>query len=72
VDYEKLSEDRMGETSESIRRRVQSARNIQQARFTNPKFLFSSNGSSNDIVCNADMGAGEFRQFADFPKMGKV
>lgn len=35
VDYEKLSGDRMGETSESIRKRVQAARNIQQSRFTN-------------------------------------
>ena len=28
VDYDKLSGDRMGETSESIRKRVQVARNI--------------------------------------------
>lgn len=28
VDYEKLSEDRVGETSEAIRKRVQAARNI--------------------------------------------
>jgi len=33
VDYEKLSSDRMGESSEAIRARVQAARNIQQARF---------------------------------------
>jgi magnesium chelatase family protein len=36
VDYEKLSGDRMGETSESIRKRVQAARNIQQQRFASP------------------------------------
>jgi magnesium chelatase family protein len=30
VDYEKLSGNRLGETSESIRQRVQAARNIQQ------------------------------------------
>jgi magnesium chelatase family protein len=30
VDYEKLNGDRMGESSESIRKRVQAARNIQQ------------------------------------------
>lgn len=30
VDYEKLSSDRIRETSESIRKRVQAARNIQQ------------------------------------------
>jgi len=55
VDYEKLSSDRVGETSETIRTRVQTARDIQNKRFT-------QNGSS-DIVCNADMRVGEIRQF---------
>lgn len=55
VDYEKLSEDRMGETSESIRARVQTARNIQFARFANIE--------SSHIVANADMRVGEIRQF---------
>jgi magnesium chelatase family protein len=55
VDYEKLSGDRVGEPSESIRARVQAARDIQTKRF-------SSNGSS-DIVCNADMRVGEIRQY---------
>jgi magnesium chelatase family protein len=55
VDYEKLGNDRVGESSETIRTRVQAARNIQNERF-------SKNGSS-DIVCNADMRVGEIRQF---------
>ncbi|HEX5807106.1 MAG TPA: YifB family Mg chelatase-like AAA ATPase [Anaerolineales bacterium] len=55
VDYEKLSGDRVGESSESIRARVQAARDIQNKRF-------SSNGSS-DIVCNADMRVGEIRHY---------
>ena len=55
VDYEKLSGDRVGETSEAIRARVQSARDLQNKRFSN-------NGSS-EIVCNADMRVGEIRQF---------
>jgi magnesium chelatase family protein len=55
VDYEKLSSDRVGETSEIIRARVQTARDIQNKRF-------SQKGSS-DIVCNADMRVGEIRQF---------
>jgi len=33
VGYGKLDGDRMGETSKSIRKRVQAARNIQQQRF---------------------------------------
>jgi magnesium chelatase family protein len=34
-DYEKLSGSRVSESSESIRARVQTTRNIQQVRFTN-------------------------------------
>jgi magnesium chelatase family protein len=71
VDYEKLSEDRVGESSECIRARVQAARNIQQARFTKPKSLFSNNGSSTDIVCNADMRVGEIRQFCRLQDEGQ-
>src|SRR5512146_25757 len=51
VDYEKLSGDRMGESSESIRARVQAARNIQLQRF--------SKIESSNIVCNADLHIGE-------------
>ena len=55
VYYEKLSGDRMGETSEPIRKRVQAARNIKLARFANIE--------SSNIVVNADMRVGEIRQF---------
>ena len=67
VDYEKLSGDRVGESSESIRARVQAARNIQQARFRNPESRLSNNGSSTEIVCNANMQVGEIRQFCELP-----
>jgi magnesium chelatase family protein len=63
VDYEKLSGDRVGETSASIRARVQAARDIQTQRF-------SSTGSS-DIVCNADMRVGEIRQFCKLQDEGQ-
>ncbi len=63
VDYEKLSSDRVGESSETIRARVQTARDIQNKRF-------SKNGSS-DIVCNADMRVGEIRQFCKLPDEGQ-
>jgi len=63
VDYEKLSGDRLGESSESIRARVQAARDLQNKRF-------SSNGSS-DIVCNADMRVGEIRQFCKLQDEGQ-
>jgi magnesium chelatase family protein len=62
VDYEKLSGDRLGESSESIRKRAQAARDIQQQRF--------SNGNS-DIICNADMRVGEIRQFCKLQDEGQ-
>ena len=55
VDYEKLSGNKVSESSESIRQRVQAAREKQQIRF-------SKNGSS-DIISNADMRIGEIGQF---------
>lgn len=63
VDYEKLSGDRLGETSETIRARVQAARDIQNERFLN--------GGTKDIVCNADMHVGEVRQFCQLQDEGK-
>jgi magnesium chelatase family protein len=63
VDYEKLTGDRLGESSESIRARVQAARNIQLQRFSK---LESSN-----IVCNADMHIGEIRQFCKLQEEGQ-
>jgi len=63
VDYEKLSGDRVGETSGSIRTRVQAARNIQLNRFLH-------HGSS-DIVCNADMRVGEIRLFCRLQDEGQ-
>jgi len=62
VDYEKLSGDRLGESSESIRARVQAARDIQQKRFPNGK---------SDIICNADMRVGEIRQFCKLQDEGQ-
>ena len=58
VDYEKLSGDRLGETSETIRKRVQAARDLQNQRFTV--------GEAKDLVCNADMRLREVRYFAAF------
>ena len=62
VDYEKLSGDRVGESSDAIRARVQAARHIQNKPF-------SSNAS--DIVCNADMRVGEIRQFCKLQDEGQ-
>ena len=63
VNYEKLSGDRVSESSDAIRVRVQAARDIQNTRF-------SGNGSS-DIVCNADMRVGEIRKFCKLQEAGQ-
>jgi magnesium chelatase family protein len=63
VDYEKLSADRVAESSDSIRARVQAARNIQLQRFSKIETL--------NIVCNADMHIGEIRQFCKLKEDGQ-
>ncbi|MEO8355250.1 MAG: ATP-binding protein [Chloroflexota bacterium] len=63
VDHEKLSGDRLSETSEAIRARVQAAQDLQNRRI-------SKNGSAN-IVCNADMRVGEIRQFCRMQDEGQ-
>jgi magnesium chelatase family protein len=62
VDYEKLSSDRLGETSASIRARVQAARDLQTKRFSD---------YSSEIVCNADMHVGEIRQLCKLQEEGQ-
>jgi magnesium chelatase family protein len=63
VDYERLSGNRISETSQSIHARVQAARGIQYKRF--------ANGASSDIVSNADMRIGEIRQFCRLQDKGQ-
>jgi magnesium chelatase family protein len=52
----------MEEPSDTIRERVQAARNIQQ-RF--------SNNDSSDMICNADMRVREIRQFCKLQDEGQ-
>jgi predicted ATPase with chaperone activity len=54
MDYEKLRRGELSETSETILKRVQAARDIQIKRFVN--------GVLKDVVCNADMRIGEVRR----------
>jgi magnesium chelatase family protein len=68
VDYEKLSTDRVGESSAAIRARVQAAQDIQQSRFTNSP---TTNSHSTDIICNADMRVGETGSFAGCRTRGR-
>jgi magnesium chelatase family protein len=52
VEYEKLSDDRLGEPSSLIQERVERARQLQRERF-----------AGSQIACNADMRPAEVRQY---------
>jgi magnesium chelatase family protein len=59
VEYEKLSEQRLGESSANIRARVEKARNKQLQRFNQQRDAENGRFLSN----NAEMGPSEIRQF---------
>ncbi len=54
VEFEKLSDRRLGEPSAAIRARVEAAREIQRQRF-----------QGTDLSCNTDMRPAEVRKFCD-------
>ena len=60
MDYEKLSSDRLGESSAAIRERVQAARQRQSERF-----------ADTTMVCNADMRVAEIRKFCKLDETGE-
>ncbi len=70
VEYEKLSDSRLGESTRAIQARVERARDIQRRRFTekalqSPEKARQDHGSGSllSIACNADMGPAEVRLF---------
>ena len=81
VDYEKLSGDRVGETSESIRARVQAARDVQLKRFgirslreaplRGETLAQRQETLHSDIVCNGDMRIGEIRKYCKLQDEGQ-
>jgi magnesium chelatase family protein len=60
VQYEKLTDDRLGEPSEAIRVRVERARRIQRQRF-----------ADSGLTCNADMGPAEVREYCQVDDAGR-
>ena len=52
IEYEKLTEERMGESSDEVRSRVEEARSIQRERFQGTR-----------LTCNAEMTPVEVREF---------
>ena len=52
IDYEKLTDEKMGEQSSQVQTRVETARSLQRQRFHGTK-----------LACNAEMTPAEVRQF---------
>ena len=63
VDYQKLSSNRLGESSKSIQARVECARQKQRERFESMK--------SNNVISNADIRVGEVRLFCKLDDVGE-
>jgi magnesium chelatase family protein len=80
VEYQKLSDERLGEASAAIRGRVERARDIQRRRFDGS--MDSSGGTSperraerhpdGNMVCNADMRVGEIRKYCRLEAGGEA
>lgn len=60
VDYQKLSDMRLGEPSKTIRYRVESARELQRQRF-----------ADSNLTCNADMRPAEVRKLCVLDETGR-
>jgi len=60
VDYQKLTDERLGERSEAIRARVERARGVQRQRF-----------ADTPLSCNADMGPTEVRKICQLDETGR-
>ncbi|MDY6878457.1 MAG: YifB family Mg chelatase-like AAA ATPase [Chloroflexota bacterium] len=60
VDYDKLTDERLGESSGAIQARVERAREVQRKRF-----------ADTHLSCNADMGPGEVRKICQLDDTGR-
>ena len=71
VENEKLSESRLGESSATVRARVETARERQHARFPDDGGARYLEGGGN-ITCNADMRPAEVRKFCVLDETGQA
>lgn len=70
VEYEKLTNQRLGESSAAIRERVEAARTRQIERFVKNGSTSEEN-AKNLMTSNADMGVGEIRKFCKLDDAGE-
>jgi magnesium chelatase family protein len=61
VAYEKLTDQRLGESSEAVRARVEAARDVQRARY-----------AGTDLACNADMRPADVRVYCKLDEAGNA
>ncbi len=59
-DYEKLTDDRLGEKSDNVQARVEAARSIQRKRFQGTK-----------MTCNTEMTPGEVRDLCQMEESAR-
>lgn len=59
VEYKEMQGERRGESSEAIRKRIESARKIQRARYRKEGILFNSQLDGTNIRKYSDMGKEE-------------
>ena len=71
VEFEKLSNQRLGEPSLSIRERVESARLQQLERFSKINQTNSDDSAISIKTCNADMGPGDIRKICQVDESGE-
>ena len=69
VEYEKLIDQRFGEASAVIQRRVEAARQRQRQRFASDTTPIE--GAAQRITCNADMRPAEVRQFCQLDEVSR-
>jgi magnesium chelatase family protein len=60
VDYDKLTDDRLGEPSAALRKRVEKARRLQRRRF-----------EGTGLTSNADMGPAQVREYCQVDEAGR-
>jgi magnesium chelatase family protein len=63
IEYEKLADTRTGESSSTVRERVEGSREIQRRRF-------NSESSSSGLSCNAEMRPAEVRKYCKLDDTG--
>ena len=68
VEYDKLTDDRLGEPSAAIRARIEKAREIERQRFTG---MMGGAAGRIRLLTNADMGPAEVREYCRLDEAGK-